>query len=114
LLQTGKENYRTLTTETSTSKKGAERMKKTMNHPLKVFFEKNELTPRAFAVLNDISLDTVRGFMSGKSRRIPTGIKEALVNYPVDVNEIEKQYTQWLQLKAIEDIEKLRQKKGVK
>jgi hypothetical protein len=87
-------------------------MEKTMVHPLKVFFDDNNLTPRAFAVLNDISLDSIRSFMSGKSRRIPAGIRETLISQGADVKEIEDQYTQWLQLKAAEDIEKLRQKKG--
>jgi hypothetical protein len=80
-------------------------------HPLKAFFEANQLTPRAFAVFEDISLDTVRGFMSGKSRRVPTNIQKAIIRYGVDVNELDEQYAQWLQWRAKTDVMELRRKK---
>ena len=46
-----------------------------MLHPFKVFLRDSEMSPRAFSVLNNLSLDTVYGFLSGKCRKIPTGVK---------------------------------------
>lgn len=81
-----------------------------MDNPIQVLLSRAYLTPRAFAVLNDLSPDTVRGSLNGKCRRPPEKIKEALKKMGVDVSELDVQYAAWLKWRADEDIRTLRRK----
>lgn len=80
-----------------------------MQNPVRARLELLDLTPRAFAVFNGLSLDTVRSTLTGKCRQTPAKIREALLKSGADVSNLDYEYATWLHWRAEEDV---RQRKG--
>lgn len=82
-----------------------------MINPIRAMIEQLQLTPRAFAVFNGLSLDTVKAALNGKCRKPPVKVKEALVRAGLSVDRLDEEYAEWLLWRAEEDVRQLRQSK---